>query len=298
MTQFVPRAAALALVLAAPLAAAPQPARAQSDASPWIRESHSALRLVAGPRSGGFYFGGIAIKLQPGWKTYWRTPGDSGVPPRFDFAGSSNLGSATVLWPAPLKFPDGAGGTSYGYHDEVLLPLRITPADPDKPVTLRATINYAVCEKLCVPVEAKTEISLTGSTGSADGALAAALAGVPQPAKIGDTHPLAVRAVRRDGNRVLVDVASPPGLTPDLFAEGPTPDWSLPPPEPAGDGEGGTRRFAFALDGLPPGAKPDGALLKLTLTGAPKAARTAAAAVSTAGDGDRPRAWEVEVRLD
>src|SRR3954464_3918821 len=74
------------------------------DSSPWQRDGHSAVRLLAGSRSGAVLLGGIAFQLQPGWKTYWRTPGDSGVPPRFDFSGSDNVEAVTVLWPAPMKF--------------------------------------------------------------------------------------------------------------------------------------------------------------------------------------------------
>jgi len=81
-------------------------ARAQ-DASPWQRDGHSAVRLLAGSRSGAVLLGGIAFQLQPGWKTYWRSPGDSGVPPRFDFSKSENIEAVTVLWPAPVKFDDG-----------------------------------------------------------------------------------------------------------------------------------------------------------------------------------------------
>src|SRR5947207_12460610 len=124
------------------------------DASPWQRDAHSAIRLLAGSRSGAVLLGGIAIQLEPGWKTYWRTPGDSGVPPRFDFSKSDNVEAVTVLWPAPKKFDDGAGGTSLGYKQQVVLPLRIVAKSADKPVILRAAINYAVCDKLCVPVEA------------------------------------------------------------------------------------------------------------------------------------------------
>src|ERR1700731_4818443 len=105
-------------------------ARAQ-DASPWQRDGHSAVRLLAGSRSGAVLMGGIAFALQPGWKTYWRTPGDSGVPPRFDFSKSDNIEAVTVLWPAPAKFDDGAGGPSMGYHDQVVLPLRIVGKKTD-----------------------------------------------------------------------------------------------------------------------------------------------------------------------
>src|SRR5262245_4729800 len=74
------------------------------DASPWQRDAHSAVRLLAGSRSGAVLLGGVAIQLQPGWKTYWRTPGDSGVPPRFDFSKSDIFEAVTVLWAVTTTF--------------------------------------------------------------------------------------------------------------------------------------------------------------------------------------------------
>jgi DsbC/DsbD-like thiol-disulfide interchange protein len=144
MIVIVPSRAALGLA-ATLLASSPAIESRAQDASAWQRDGHSALRLLAGSRSGAVLLGGIAIELQPGWKTYWRTPGDSGVPPRFDFSRSENIEAITVLWPAPSKFDDGAGGYSLGYKKQVVLPLRIVAKNADKPVTLRADINYAVC---------------------------------------------------------------------------------------------------------------------------------------------------------
>ena len=243
-------------------------ARAQ-DSSPWQRDGHSAVRLLAGSRSGAVLLGGIAIELQPGWKTYWRTPGDSGVPPRFDFSKSENVEAVTILWPAPTKFDDGAGGHSLGYHDQVVLPLRIVAKNADKPVTLRAAVNYAVCEKLCIPVEADAELPFTSVASTEDSALFAALDTVPKPANIGDPNPLTIRDVEREGkSTVLVDVAAPAGTGEiNLFVEGPTPDWSLPVPKLLEHGPPGVKRFSFELDGVPPGTNPEGAALKLTLVG-------------------------------
>src|SRR6188472_3262072 len=153
MTVMVPLRAALGLAAALFASSLAAEGRAE-DSSPWQRDSHSAIRLLAGSRSGSVLLGGIDIQLQPGWKTYWRTPGDSGVPPRFDFSKSDNVQAVTVLWPAPTKFDDGAGGTSFGYKKpRFIVPLRIMAKDANKPVTLRADINYAVCEKLCIPVD-------------------------------------------------------------------------------------------------------------------------------------------------
>src|SRR6185369_2525180 len=179
-------------------------ARAQ-DASPWQKDGHSAVRLLAGSRSGAVLLGGIAFQLQPGWKTYWRTPGDSGVPPRFDFSKSDNVEAVTVLWPAPLKFDDGAGGVALGYKQQVVLPLRIVAKNADKPVTLRASVSYAVCDKLCVPVEANAELAFASVASTEDGNLSDALNTVPKPANIGDPNPLTIRDVKREGkNNVLV----------------------------------------------------------------------------------------------
>ena len=125
------------------LGAATSPAFA-ADASPWDQDLRSAARLIAASATGEsgdrVVRAGVEIKLQPGWKTYWRYPGDSGVPPSFDFAASENVKSVTVLFPAPKRFEDG-GGTSIGYGDDVIFPLRITARDAGKPVTLRSATD-------------------------------------------------------------------------------------------------------------------------------------------------------------
>ena len=271
MVVIVPMRAALGLAATLLASSLALEARAQ-DASPWQRDGHSAVRLLAGSRSGAVLMGGVAFQLQPGWKTYWRTPGDSGVPPRFDFSKSENIEAVTVLWPAPTKFDDGAGGYSLGYHDQVVLPLRIVAKNADKPVTLRADINYAVCEKLCIPVEASAELPITSVASTEDSALFTALDTVPKPANVGDPNPLTIRDVKRDGkSTVLVDVAVPDTRAVNLFVEGPTPDWALPVPKLLEHSPPGVKRFAFELEGLPPGTNPEGAALKLTLVGGDRA---------------------------
>jgi DsbC/DsbD-like thiol-disulfide interchange protein len=250
--------------------AAAAPASAE-DASAWNSDIRSAARLLAASAGdeGGVRVlrGGVEIKLQPGWKTYWRYPGDSGVPPTFDFSASENVKLVTVLWPAPVRFIEG-GGTSIGYKGDVVLPLRVVPQDARKPVTLRLKLEYGVCEKLCVPASAKAELVLSGAASKHDARVAAAEARVPKRGRIGDGGSPSIQAVRRDTGsgkpKIVVDVAAPAGATVDLFAEGPTADWALPLPEPVADAPAGVRRFAFEIDGLPPGTKPDGAQLKLT----------------------------------
>jgi DsbC/DsbD-like thiol-disulfide interchange protein len=241
-----------------------------ADASAWDGGPRAAMRLIAGGRTDaappGTLRAGIEIRLGPGWKTYWRYPGDSGVPPRFRFDSSDNVATAAVLFPAPHGLTD-EGGVSIGYKDTVILPVRVVPREPGKPVVLRLDLDYAICEKLCVPVDAKAELALPGNGGEEAG-LAASEARVPRVVGLGEGDTLSIRAIRReDGGarpRIVVDVAAPAGADLELFAEGPTPEWSLPIPAPVTGAPPGLRRFAFELDGLPPGASAHGAVLRLT----------------------------------
>jgi len=241
-----------------------------ADVSAWDEQPHAALRLIAGAapvQADKPLRAGVELRLDQGWKTYWRYPGDAGVPPRFGFARSDNVEAVAVSWPAPHGFADGVD-VSIGYTGRVIFPLRITPKDRTKPVVVRLDLDFAICEKLCVPAEGKAEIKLDGAASSQEAALTASEARVPKRASIGDAGPFAVRAVTRQTGssppRMLVDVAIPDGTPVELFAEGPSGDWALPVPTPVAGGPAGSRRFAFDIDGLPPGATADGAIVTLT----------------------------------
>jgi DsbC/DsbD-like thiol-disulfide interchange protein len=242
-----------------------------ADASSWDGDSRSAIRLVAGGRSGDRLRAGLEVRLGNGWKTYWRYPGDSGVPPAFDFSRSENVRSVSVLWPAPHRFSD-EGEASIGYKGDVMFPIHVVPNDPGQPVTLRLALNYAICEKLCVPAHGEAELALASAPSPYDSRLAAAESLTPKPARIGENigdRPLGVTAVRLEPGqphpRVVVEVTAPPDEPLDLFAEGPTAEWSLPLPEPVPGAPPGRQRFAFDLDGAPPGVDGTGAPLRFTL---------------------------------
>jgi DsbC/DsbD-like thiol-disulfide interchange protein len=258
--------AALALVSLSGMLAAAQ------DASAWDTGLHSAARLIAGAiiktDDAAFLRAGVEVRLDPGWHTYWRDPGDSGVPPTFDFVGSENLKSVTVLWPAPTRFPDGADGYFIGYTGNVIFPLRIVPKEAATGgSSIHLKLAYAVCEKLCIPAEANLKLARPGISSTNERGLIAAETRVPRGVPLGVGNSLSIRSAHREGSdghdRVVVDVAAPDGVPVDLFAEGPTPEWSLPLPELIGS-ERGTRRFAFDLEGLPVGARADGATFTFT----------------------------------
>jgi DsbC/DsbD-like thiol-disulfide interchange protein len=157
--------------------AASAQAPADGIASAWTAQKYGPMRLISGvpnapgvtPVTGKLY-AGIHIKLDSGWKTYWRVPGDSGVPPQIDWAGSANVGAIKVLYPTPIRLPE-AGMISLGYKLEVVLPVEITPADPTKPVTLKLAAEYGVCKDICIPAEAKLELGLSPVALPGEGAL-------------------------------------------------------------------------------------------------------------------------------
>lgn len=252
-------AAGVMALLAGPVLAA--------DASRWDGDERSAIRLIAGSagEDAAAVRAGLEIRLKPGWHTYWRYPGDAGVPPRFDFTGSQNIKSLDVHFPAPRRLPEGAM-VAIGYDHDVILPLRIVPQDPAKPITVRLKLDYAVCEKLCAPAEGAAELTIAGGKSTQEASLKAAEARVPKKRGLGEAAPFAIKSIKRDGNtteRVIVELTAPNGAVVELFAEGPTPEWALPVPA-AIEGAPGLYRFAFALDGAPPGAEYRGAQITLT----------------------------------
>ena len=251
------------------LASTPNLAARAADSSLWDGDARSAVRLVAGSSgANGVLRAGVEIRLATGWKTYWRYPGDSGVPPAFDFSKSENVKAVSILWPAPHRFTD-EGGASIGYKGGVMFPIHVVPENSRRPTTLRLALDYAICEKLCVPARGQAKLELSSTPSQHASRLAAAELEVPKEARVGDAAPLGIAAVRREPGqphpRVIVEVTAPAAAPLDLFAEGPTADWSLPLPEPVPGAPPGKRRFAFDLDGAPPGVEAVGARLRFTL---------------------------------
>lgn len=154
--------------------------------SPWSKGDHASLRLIAGATAAsGKQRVGVEIVMTPGYKTYWRSPGDFGLPPVFDWTGSTNVGGLDVRWPAPERFQD-ANGYSIGYVGEVVIPVSVQPVDPAKPVMLVLKLDYAVCEKICIPVRGEARLWLEpGVTSVSSPRLESFEARVPKPVTLG-----------------------------------------------------------------------------------------------------------------
>lgn len=197
-------------------------------ASTWADGQKSSLRLIAAGKGSpeSFYRAGIEIRLDPGALTYWRMPGDAGVPPVFSFVDSTNVAGVEVFYPVPLRI-DEAGSEAFGYRDHVTFPLHVTPRDATRPAVLVLNLSYAVCERICVPSKAEARLPLEpdhGETSAQATAIAAAEA----------TVPLRLNPQERDAKvKIDRDKAAPAPTwrvsvqndgALDLFAEGP-PGW-------------------------------------------------------------------------
>jgi DsbC/DsbD-like thiol-disulfide interchange protein len=220
-------------------------------ASPWVELHAGRVRLVAGPapeKPAKAYLAGVEITLADGWKTYWRMPGDAGVPPIFNWTGSNNVASVKVLYPAPHRMREPAAET-IGYAGAVVFPVEVVPREAGKPVLLKLETEFGICREICIP--AQTELSLelppTALAGTAVPAIQASLERVPRaPAarRAGDPQLVGVAAnLEGPDPRLHVEARFPAGAKgADLFVEAPD-GLYVPLPKRLADGAGGTVRF-------------------------------------------------------
>ncbi len=250
-------AVCLAAGLAAAVFGAATPAVA-AEASPWARAAQSQARLIEGADVGGAPVAGVEIRLEPRFITYWRDPGDAGVPPTFSFAGSTNLKAASVRYPAPRRL-DEAGAAAFGYEGDVTFPIVVEPADPAQPVRLVVTLDYAACHDICLPAHADLRLTLDGQPSAEAGRVAEALAAVPRPAALGGAGAPAVRSVTPDGAGGFT--ARVAGTDPTLFVEAPE-GWAF----AVGPGRAETDAVVFPVKRLDHPAAVDGLPASVTLT--------------------------------
>jgi DsbC/DsbD-like thiol-disulfide interchange protein len=237
------RLACLLLVLA--------PADGLAARSDWSPAEQSELRLLVSPTTEGQLHGAIQIALKPGWHTYWRTPGEAGVPPEFDFSGSENVAGVEVRYPVPERLDDGTS-VSLIYRDEAVFLLEVTPVRAGEPLTLSLAARFGVCSEVCIPTEAAAAVTLAPDDG-ADPLAEAVVEGVaPRIPKAPEPGRFDVEHVGVQGDMLAIDVRMPDSSYADLFAEPPA-GWYLGQPEFSGRA-GGVSRFRLSLAGRPTGA--------------------------------------------
>ena len=224
------------------------PSVAAGARSHWSPATQSQLRLLLGGAENGRLLGGIEILLEPGWYTYWRNPGEAGVPPVFDFSRSENIAAVEVLYPTPERYDDGSS-ISLIYRDEIVFPLVITPVDAATAVHLTVEARYGVCREVCIPTEAAVSLSQPAWPDAdplAEARLQKFASKVPKPPQPGRFD---VENVVISGEDLVIDVRMPDSSYSDLFAVPPA-GWFTGQPTLVAR-EDGVSRYRLDLVGRP-----------------------------------------------
>ena len=204
-------------VLLAALLAANIPAHGASG--PWQRAD-----TVEGMGEGTGTLGrvplGLHLKMKPGWKTYWRSPGDAGLPPQLSWEGSGNLAGTDFRWPAPHRFTL-FGIETFGYDGEVVFPITAKPAQAGQPLDLKASVDLLVCSEICVPQHLDLTLDVPAGPAASSGGDANLIARfasyVPGD---GTASGLGIESVRTSGKDLeVVATGREPFVDPDVFVE-------------------------------------------------------------------------------
>lgn len=175
------------LILALFASIAPRTALANT-----VRTPHASAALIAENQSltpGHTNWVGLLLSPQPGWHTYWRNPGDAGLPTRLHWRLPEGVTAGAIVWPAPRRIMF-SGIANYGYDHPTLhlVPIRLPSHWPDnRPLTLRAHARWLICKTICVPESADLSLRLPVRSGPARpdprhvAAFATARAALPRP---------------------------------------------------------------------------------------------------------------------
>lgn len=192
---------------------------ALAASSPWQDSAGGPVRIVVAEPAAGetVVHAVLQIELKDGWKTYWRDPGDAGVPPQFDLTGSENLALANLQFPAPHRFDDGTSVWA-GYKEPVAIGMDLTRSDATKAMRLKGSVFLGVCEKICVPVKVEFDVPVGDATSSNEDQQLVATTYAALPVAAGAT--MKIENVKLEGKRLLINVATP-SATPDLYLAAP-----------------------------------------------------------------------------
>jgi len=252
---------------------------ATAHAESWPKDQFARIQLLSATSAVGNgepVLLGIAIETRPHWKTYWRSAGESGLPPRFSWSRVDNSGDPQVLWPAPERFAV-QGIESYGYSERVIFPVRVDPIDATKKLRIQVAVDYAVCLDICVPQQANLELELAPGAGVATASateIHAALAKVPKVQGPGTQPRILSAKLVTSGNSatLIVEARSDrPFAAPDLFIHAPGSageDFLFGAPKADFNANRSEARFQVPIKPLNPGRPPGGLPVTLTLVDA------------------------------
>jgi suppressor for copper-sensitivity B len=126
------------------------PLTAHAATGDWFQTEQARVRLITASQKEI----GVEFSLRPGWKIYWRTPGDSGAPTSIVTDNLTNISAASQFWPLPQRHEEAIGEDiaiqTFGYMDHVIFPLTLTPADPNAPIGGNLAVSFAICKEICL----------------------------------------------------------------------------------------------------------------------------------------------------
>lgn len=136
--------------------------------SPWASAEQIQAKLLSAHETIGSdqttINAALQTRLAPGWHSYWRNPGESGLPPKIHWEDSSNIKSIEMLFPGPKRFQE-LDLTTFGYDGDVMYPLDITLKEAGKAATLDLTLETMVCKDICLPVTLPLKLKIKAGEG-------------------------------------------------------------------------------------------------------------------------------------
>jgi len=166
------------LLLVLPAMGGAGEARAQSSDDPSPHSEATLLSEVSSIAPGEPFTVALRLQMEDGWHSYWKNPGDAGGPTSIDWSLPPGFEAGSIQWPYPHRIPYGPM-TSYGYSDEVVLPVTVTPPDtlsPGRTVRLGGMANWLICADICLPAEGQIERSVSVAAEPTTGPDAEAIA--------------------------------------------------------------------------------------------------------------------------
>ncbi|WP_028742788.1 protein-disulfide reductase DsbD domain-containing protein [Rhizobium leguminosarum] len=201
---------------------------AHAEVSAWADNEGGRMRLVAlAPDAGGKIRAALQIEPKPGWITYWKEPGNSGIPPQITIAPESGVTLDAIAYPVPKHFFNGAI-EDIAYDGPVTLPLSLTAAGKG-PVTIDAAAFIGICKDICIPFQANLQLKLGPAIQShpeEEAILQAADARLPKPPS--QDFDVTAHAMSLDRKTLSLDLVLPnegPGegkAAPDIIVTGPS----------------------------------------------------------------------------
>lgn len=200
------------------LAGGTLPANGASMTSDWQGIQEAEVRLIAGHVDGRGDMLGLQFAMSPKWKVYWRSPGDAGFPPRPNWSGTEGARQMKLEWPLPTRFTF-YGLETFGYEDEIILPVRLDRTGSEVKVELE--LFYAACADICVPVTAHLSLALPEGAWP-ENRYAKAIASALSTAPLNHAEAMQAKDATVRGNQLHVRMTTPVALEqPDLIVEGP-----------------------------------------------------------------------------